>query len=203
MANVIDFYFDFLSPYSYIAHTQLPKLARKHGWSLAYHPVDLQQLKIAGGNTGPSSREQPLKSRYNAQDFRRWSQRYGISIMRPTGYDPRHRLNKGAFYAIDHNRMEAYANAAWNRVWAQGGNMADEALIASAARELGWDADAFLAYTLSDPPAQRFQAETDVAHKRGVFGVPTMTIGEEMWWGNDRLFFLDEYLGSRAAVPAK
>lgn len=202
MAN-IDFYFDFLSPYSYIAHTQLPGLARKHGRTLAYHPVDLQQLKIAGGNTGPSSREQPLKSRYNAQDFRRWSQRYGISIVRPAGYDPRHRLNTGAFYALDHHRMEAYAAAAWDRVWGKGGNLADEALIAAVARELGWNADEFLAYTLSEAPAAKFQAETDAAHARGVFGVPTMMIGEEMWWGNDRLFFLDEYLAGHAAVAAQ
>ena len=197
MANVIDFYFDFLSPYSYIAHTQLPKLAARHGWALAYHPVDLQQIKIAGGNTGPSSREQPLKSRYNLMDFGRWSARYGVPIKRPTGYDPRHRLNKGAFYALDQKRMEQYTTAAWHRVWGQGGNLADEALIAAVAREMGWDTDAFLAYTLSDPPAQRFQAETDAAHERGVFGVPAMMIGEELWWGNDRLVFLEEYLASQ------
>jgi 2-hydroxychromene-2-carboxylate isomerase len=203
MANVIDFYFDFLSPFSYIAHTQLPKLAKAHGWTLAYHPVDLQQLKIAGGNTGPSSRDQPLKSRYNRQDFRRWMAHYGITIKHPAAYDPQHRLNKGAFFALDHKRIEDYATAAWDRVWSQGGDMRDEALIGAVAREMGWDVDGFLAYTLSEPPAKRFQAETDAAHARGVFGVPTMMIGEEMWWGNDRLFFLEHYLASHATAAAK
>lgn len=203
MANVIDFYFDFLSPFSYVAHTQLPKLAKTHGWSLAYHPVDLQQLKIAGGNTGPSSRDQPLKSRYNRQDFRRWMDYYGITIKHPAAYDPQHRLNKGAFYALDRNKIEAYANAAWDRVWGQGGDMRDEALIGAVAREMGWNTDEFLAYTLDAAPVERFQAETEAAHRHGVFGVPTMIIGEEMWWGNDRLFFLDRYLAARAPAVAK
>src|SRR5262249_12600811 len=121
----------------------------------------------------------------------------------PAAYDPQHRLNKGAFYALDRHKIEAYANAAWDRVWGQGGDMRDDALIGAVAREMGWNAEEFLAYTLSATPEPRYQAETDAAHKRGVFGVPTMIVGEEMWWGNDRLFFLERYLAANATAAAK
>ena len=200
MPGTIDFYFDFISPYSYLAHTQLPLLAARHQHRLAYHPVDLQALKLRGGNTGPSSREQPLKSRYNAQDFRRWSARYGVPIRRPSGYDPGNRLNKGAFLALDRGAIGDYVTASWRRVWGEGGNLADEQLMRDVARELGWNADEFLAYTVSEPAERRFRASTDAAHERGVFGVPTMMIGDELWWGNDRLDFLAEYLASAATV---
>jgi 2-hydroxychromene-2-carboxylate isomerase len=200
MARTIDFYFDFISPYSYLAHTQLPKIAARTGCTLAYHAVDLQQLKIRGGNTGPSSREQPLKSRYNLADFGRWSRRYGVPIKRPSGYDPRHRLNKGAFLAQERGQIGAYVTAAWRRVWGEGGNLADENLMRAVAGELGWNADEYLAYTLSDAAEQKFQASTDEAHGRGVFGVPAMLVGEELFWGNDRLDFLEEHLASVTPV---
>jgi len=124
MPGEIDFYFDFLSPYSYLAYQELPALAARHGWRLVYHPVELNELKLMNNNTGPSSREQPLKSRYNAQEFRRWSRRYGVTIARPSGYDPESRLNKGAFLALDRGRIHDYIVVVWRRSWGAGGNLA-------------------------------------------------------------------------------
>ena len=202
MATAIDFYFDFISPYSYLAHTQLPKIAAKHGYAIAYHPVDLNVLKTAGGNTGPASREQPLKFKYVYADFARWSARYGVPMKRLGGYDPKCRLTRGTFYARDHNQAGAYVTATWKRIWGEGGSLADEALMRAVAREMGWKEDEFLAFMDSADAEKRFKTETDAATARGVFGVPTMMLGEELWWGNDRLDFLEEYLAAHAAAPA-
>ena len=72
--------------------------------------------------------------------------------------------------------------------------MASDDLMRAVAADMGWDADDYLAFTVSVQAEARYQAATKAAHERGVFGVPTMIIGEEMWWGNDRLDFVEEYL---------
>ena len=202
MAKAIDFYFDFISPYSYLAHTQLPKIAAKHGYAIAYHPVDLTAIKLKGGNNGPSSRDQPLKIKYAYADFARWAKRYGVPMKRLGGYDPKCRLTRGAFLALDRGKAGEYVTATWQRIWGEGGSLADEALHCAVAREMGWNEDEFVAFLDSPAADARFQAETDAAHARGVFGVPTMMLDDELWWGNDRLDFVDEYMAAHAAQPA-
>ncbi|NQU70888.1 MAG: 2-hydroxychromene-2-carboxylate isomerase [Rhodospirillales bacterium] len=195
MPGVMDFYFDFISPFSYLAHTQLPDIAARHGRDIVYHPVDLKALKLDGGNTGPTTRDMPLKYRYSGTDMQRWAGRYGVKITRPTGHAKgSDRLNKGAFLAEDRGVTRDYVTAAWQRVWCDGGDMSDEALIGDVAVELGWDRDEFLAFIDSTDTETRYRASTQAAHDRGVFGVPTMMVGDEMWWGNDRLDFMEEFL---------
>ncbi len=195
MSGVIDFYFDFISPFSYLAHSQLPDIAARHGREIAYHVVNLRVIKLEGGNTGPTTREMPLKYRYSGADMQRWAARYGVMITRPTGHEP-DRLNKGFFMAEDRSMERDYVTAAWRRVWGDGGDMGDAALMGDVAAELGWDRDDFLAFTESADAEARYRASTRAAHERGVFGVPTMMIGEEMWWGNDRLEFMEEFLAT-------
>jgi 2-hydroxychromene-2-carboxylate isomerase len=64
---------------------------------------------------------------------------------------------------------------------------------------MGWAPDDFVAFVRSEDSRTRYQQSTQQAHARGVFGVPTMIVGGEMWWGNDRLDFLEEFLQARAA----
>jgi 2-hydroxychromene-2-carboxylate isomerase len=200
MDGTIAFYFDFISPFSYLAFQRLPALARQHGCDLSCRVIDLAQAKLLAGNTGPTSREQPLKRRYNQKDKERWARRYGVAIENPKSYGP-DRVNKGTFFADDRGATQTYIAHAWRRIWGEGGDMASEALLADTARQCGWDAAAFLAFTASPEAAARYDAATRAAHARGVFGVPTMMIGDEMWWGNDRLDFLEEFLAANARVP--
>ncbi len=155
--------------------------------------VDLAVIKLEAGNTGPTTREMPLKYRYSGADMRRWAARYRVTIKRPSGYGPG-RLNRGAFMAEDQGAIGDYVAAAWRRVWGEGGDMADEALMRDVAGELGWDAGEFLAFTESAEAEARYRDSTRAAHDRGVFGVPTMMIDQERWWGNDRLDYVEELL---------
>jgi 2-hydroxychromene-2-carboxylate isomerase len=198
MSGVMDFYFDFISPFSYLAHSQLPDMAARHEHAIAYHVVNLAVLKLEGGNTGPTTREMPLKYRYSGADMQRWAARYGVTIKRPSGHQP-DRLNKGALLAGDLGVMENYVTTAWRRVWGEGGDMGSEALLRGVAGDLGWDAGEFLAFTEAEDAEVGYRQATQTAHERGVFGVPTIMIGEEMWWGNDRLDFVEEYLSEAAA----
>lgn len=193
MVPTIDFYFDFLSPYAYLAHHKLPELAARYGYQVAYRPMDLQQAKLAVGNTGPANREMPIKHRHLRQDLQRWAAFYGVPFAPPAGYGS-HRLNCATFYAIDRGVAAPYVTAAWQLVWGEGGAMNDDALLATVAERMGWNSDELLAFTASDAAHSRLRAINEMALERGVFGVPTMLVGDEMWWGNDRLHFLEMYL---------
>jgi 2-hydroxychromene-2-carboxylate isomerase len=194
----IEFYFDFISPFSYLASQRLPALAARFGCDVAPKVINLAQAKLLAGNTGPTSREQPLKRRYNQKDKERWARRYGVPIENPKSYGP-DRLNKGVFFAEDHAAREPYIADVWRRVWGEGGDMAGDAILRDAARARGWNEREFMAYVASREADARYEAATRAAHARGVFGVPTMMIGDEMWWGNDRLDFLEDDLAARGA----
>ena len=199
MDDTIAFYFDFISPFSYLAYQRLPAIAARYRLRLSCRVINLAEAKLLAGNTGPTSRSQPLKRRYNQADKDRWARRYGVPIVNPTSYGP-DRLNKGTFFAEDRGQTDAYVAHAWRKVWGEGGDMAGEAILRDVARHCGWDESAFLAFTQSPAADQRYKEATRAAHERGLFGVPTMLIGDEMWWGNDRLDFLEDYLQDHATA---
>jgi 2-hydroxychromene-2-carboxylate isomerase len=194
--KVIDFFFDFMSPFAYLAHSQLPELARKHGYELRYRPIDLPAAKLAAGNTGPPNVSMPIKLRYLRKDLDRWAERYKIPISFPPSLKSE-LANKGVFFAEAKGQCEDYVRHVWSHSWGEGQDMSSEELLAEIASELGWEPDAFLAYVHSEEAEDAYRLSNEEAHSRGVFGAPIMMIGEEMWWGNDRLFFLDEYLSSQ------
>lgn len=199
MPETIEFFFDFASPYAYLAHVRLPGIASRHGCAISYQPVDLSEIKRAAGNIGPSTHFLAARQRYVMQDTARWAKRYGVPIAQPADYGSA-RLNRGVFLAIDRNAATEYANAVGRRVWAQGGAMNDTALLRTVAADLGWNAAEFIAYTTSETAAARYRATLAAARSRGVFGVPTMVVGERLWWGNDRLAFVEDYLATRAGA---
>lgn len=195
----IEFFLDFLSPFAYLTHQKLPALAQHYGYVLRFVPIDLPRAKLAAGNTGPSNRQVPAKLRYLTTDMNRWAQRYGVPLKFPKTFASE-RMNKGVLFAQDRGRAQDYVTAAFASAWARGGeDLADSTLLASIARQLGWPESEFLAFVDSPEATERFEALNLEAHRRGVFGVPTMLIGEEMWWGNDRLQFLEEFLQQQSA----
>ncbi|MEA2937436.1 MAG: 2-hydroxychromene-2-carboxylate isomerase [Alphaproteobacteria bacterium] len=199
MQRTIEFYFDFISPFTYLAYHRLPNLAARYGYTLDYRVADLAELRRLAGNTGPRQTEQPLKLPYSRTDQRRWAERYGIPIKPPVGSHDSSWLNRGSFYALDRGQIKAYLDAAWAKMRRDGRDIAEEGFRREVATDLGWAPEEFLAYTKSDESQARYRAATQRAHERGVFGVPTMLIGDEMWWGNDRLDFLEEFLQAETA----
>ncbi len=198
MERKLDFYFDFMSPFAYLAHKRLPAIADRYDYAMEYKPIELAKAKQAAGNTGPSNREIPVKLRYLTTDMKRWAARYGVPLQFPKSLDSA-RLNKGTFYAVDRHQAQDYVECAWLAAWGRGGDMGNVDFLSGVAAEMGWSAAEFLDFTLSPTSAKRYESSNREAQQRGVFGVPTAMIGEEMWWGNDRLDFLGEYLESACA----
>ncbi len=201
--GTIDFYFDFISPFSYLAHQRLPALASRYGYDVAYHVADLAALKRMAGNTAPRMVDMPLKLDYSRIDQKRWAERYGVPITPPSGSHDSSWLNRGAFYAIEKKQVAEYVTAVWVRMRRDGRDLAEEATWREVAADLGWNADEFVTFIRSEASQQEYQKASQDAHDRGVFGVPTMRIGKEMWWGNDRLDFLEEFLKTHTAADQR
>lgn len=193
----IDFYFDLISPFTYLALQRLPDIAKRNGYGVTYKVVNLKEAKRLVGNIGPSTRDIPVKLGYAKIDQRRWAKRYGVPITTPAHYDSS-RLNRGSFMAEARDQMDDYVIRAFHKVWGEGASMIDETMLRSLASELGWNENEFLNFTLSDAADAQYQAATLAAHNRGVFGVPTFIVDDQLWWGNDRLDFISEYLSSKA-----
>lgn len=194
----VDFYFDFWSPYAYLASHRLAEITEKHGCTVNYLPIDLKRAKLAAGNTGPANIEIPPKIRYLMTDLKRWADRYDL----PFGEVPKgsniHRINKGTFFANDRDVSRTYVREGYRAVWGRGGDPDSDDLLTALAQTMNWDSDEFLSYIGSREADQRYEQVFDEAVKRGVFGVPIVIIDEQMWWGNDRLQFVEEYLAEKA-----
>lgn len=199
MAKIIDFYFDFMSPYAYLAHHHLLAVQVKFGFEIKYHPVDLPYVKTRVGNTGPSNRSIPAKIDYLMIDLKRWAHRYAVGLLVPETHDSK-LANIGAIIANDRGDPTEYVKAVWQRTWGSGGDFASISLLREVAHSLKWNADEFETLIHSEQLQARYFASSDIAIGKGVFGVPTMVVDGLMWWGNDRLFMLEEHLTRESLV---
>lgn len=195
--KTVDFYFDFMSPFGYLAAHRLPELAKAHHGRARFvcHPIDLVAARFKAGNTGPFNRDQPAKMKALLMDLERWAKRYGIPFAFPKGLDSK-RLNKGWLVAEARGRGATYLAVAYEAVWGRGGDPADGALHAEVATACGLSAEELSAAIDSPETAAAYDRENEAAQARGVFGVPIFLVDDQIYWGNDRIEFLEEYLGS-------
>ena len=191
----IEFFFDFGSPTTYLAHTQLPRIAAQAGAQLVYRPMLLGGVFKATGNASPVS--VPAKGRWMGGDINRWARRWGV----PFNFNPHFPINtltlmRGAA-GLQWRQPEAfarYADAVFNAMWAAPRNLADAATLAALLAEAGFEPEAFLALVADPEVKARLAASTDEAVARGVFGAPTCFVGDQMFFGQDRLDFVAEAL---------
>jgi len=192
--KTIDFYLDIYSPYAYLASHRLVEIADKHGCFINYLPIDLKRAKLAAGNTGPANVQIPPKIRYLMTDLGRWAKRYYLPFGAIPGGKDYSRINKGVFFAREQDVTRDYVRESYAATWGRGGDADSDDLLADLARTMQWDVEEFLRYISSEQADQLYEKTFSVAVERGVFGVPIMIIDDQMWWGNDRLQFVDEYL---------
>jgi len=193
VSGKLEFFFDFMSPFAYLAHDSVCDLARRYNRELIYRPMDLPAAKIAAGNTGPANRDIPVKIRYLMTDINRWAQKRGLPVVFPASLDS-HKMNAGIFYALEKGCAEKYVREGFALGWGQGGDISSDQILARLAETMGWPAAEFIAYASAAKAQPDYLASNLEAVEKGVFGVPTIIIDEQMWWGNDRLDFVEEHL---------
>jgi 2-hydroxychromene-2-carboxylate isomerase len=195
----IDFYFDFISPYSYLASAVLPRLASEHGVAIRYRPFGLFDLMKIVGNR-PTTLECKSKGVYATADLQRWAKHYRISFAPNPfwqGIDFAG-LCRGLFVALDEGREADYVNAIYPDVYGKPVDLSQRSELIGVLDEAGFDGAQLLDQARSAEYVARLERSTNEAAERGVFGSPTMFIGEEMFFGNDRLDFVTEALRSAA-----
>lgn len=195
MAQALDFYFDFSSPYGYLAAERIDALAARHGRTVVWRPFMLGAVfKKIGGSPLV---DQPLKGPYARRDIPRSARLHGIPFVVPEPFPVGSVAACRAFYwltDLDPARAHALARALYRGYFAENRDPSRPETVMAAARGLGVDGAA-LESALGDAAVkERLRAENDAALARGVFGSPTIFVGDEMFWGNDRLEQVDRWL---------
>ena len=195
MSTAIEFYFDVGSPAAYLAWTQLPAIARAAGAEIEYRPFLLGGVFQATGNRSPM--EVPAKGQYMQDDLQRFAKRYGV----PFRHNPHFPINtltlmRGALglQMRDPLRMVPYVDAVYRAIWVDGKNMNDPATVAGVLQQAGFDPDKLLALAQDPAVKDELKVVTQEAVARGAFGAPTFFVGDQMFWGQDRLDFVKEAL---------
>ena len=198
MTKQIEHFFDFGSPTSYLAYTQLPKLAAECGAQIVWRPMLLGGVFKSTGNASPVT--VPAKGRWMFDDMARWARRYGVTLaMNPHFPINTLTLMRGAV-GMQLRQPESFArylDAIYRAMWETPRNLGDPAVLAATLSEAGFDPAAFTAL-VSDPEVKAgLVANTEEAIGRGVFGAPTTFVGTQMFFGQDRLEFVREALTGR------
>ena len=190
----LDFYFDFGSPASYLAYKRIRQLESQYDLTVHWMPMLLGGVFKATGNVSPVT--VPAKGNYMVnQDFPRFAKRYGVP-MQFNPYFPINTLNlmRGAVAAQSEGVFDTYADAVFDAMWQQAIDLGQVDAVVRTLQEAGLDAMSLLALTQEDVIKQTLIANTNQAVDRGVFGAPTMFVGDEMYFGQDRLDWIEDHL---------
>jgi 2-hydroxychromene-2-carboxylate isomerase len=190
MARTLEFYFDYGSPYSYLADTQVEAIARRTGAALVRKPMLLGGVFKATGNASPMTIAQ--KSRWAAFDMPMWAKHYGVPFS-PNPFFPVNTLTlmRGAAAAQIDGMFERYHPAMYKAMWVDGRNLNDIKEVAAVLTSAGLDAQRFGQRILDQDVKDRLKDATEGAVARGVFGAPTCFVEDKMFFGNDRLPFVE------------
>jgi len=196
MSNkTVDFYFDYGSLASWLAYTQLPKLVADTGATLAMKPMLLGGVFQSTGNRPPIS--VPAKGRYLFQDFDRFAERYGVPLVMnphfPVNTITLMRADLGLQMRAD-PQLAVFRDAIFRAMWVEQQALGDPAVLAVVLTRSGIAPDAIAAIAADPVVKDALKTRTQEAVDRGVFGAPTFFVGDQMFWGQDRIDFVREAL---------
>ena len=192
----IDYYFGTISPFTYLAGLRLEEIAGRHGAGITYKPLDPIALFPRTGGFAPKDRH-PSRMTYRAQELRRWSARLGLPLtLKPAFWPTNPAPSSYAIIAAQAAGADvgALAHGFARACWAEERNIADPEVVAEVMQAAGLDPK--LADRGMLNAAETYGSNLEEAVRTGVFGVPFYVVGEEMFWGQDRLDDLDAFLGA-------
>ena len=198
MGRTVDYYFAPQSPWAYLGHQRLADIARRTGANIRVMPMDLggKVFPISGGL--PLGQRAPQRQAYRLVELQRFSEHLGAPLHLkpkyfPVGGDDAARLIIAADMAQGAQAAMAVAGAVLSACWAQERNIADEKVLTELLAEQGLPA-ALLEKSHSQAVQERYDAYTQAAIDAGVFGAPSYVIDGEIFWGQDRLDFVERAL---------
>ena len=195
MSRTVEFWYDVLSPTAYLGYWRLKEIAQRTGATVDYRPMLLGGVFKATGNRTPV--DIPAKGKWMFFDMANYARKYGVPL-KPNPYFifsslP---LMRGAILAQQRDELERYNDTVFNGVWRDAKNLGDPAIIVETLKEGGLDAAAYVAGIQEQAVKDGLIANTEAAVEKGVFGAPTFFVGERMWWGQDRLDWVEQELAA-------
>lgn len=191
------FYYDIVCPYAYLASTRIEALAARWGARVQWRPVLLGGLFQALGSASvPAQTWSENKVRLGERDLGRFAERLGVDLRRPPEHPRRTVEAMRLLVAAPEAVRPALSAALYRAYWVDGRDVADRRVLAELASAHGVDIG-----VIDDPAVkEQLRAETAAASERGVFGVPTVFVGERLFWGQDRLHLVEAALGGPATL---
>ena len=191
----VEFFFDVGSPFSHIAWRALPAITARNGAEIVWRPILIGGVFKATGNVSPMT--VPAKGSYSRIDLQRWAEYYGVAFrMNPHFPINTLPLMRGASAMLMRSRqaLEAYLDAIFPAMFETAVNLGDPQEIGKVLARAGIDPQDLMAAIGEDAVKEKLRADTDEAVQRGVFGAPTFFVGKDMFWGQDRLMFVERAL---------
>lgn len=189
----IDFFYDIGSPYSYLCATQIDGVAAKHERAVVWRPMLLGAVFKATGNDMPA--RVPAKAKWMLRDLELWAKSYGVPFSFPSSFPANTvRAMRACVFAGERGKVRELSLALFEGYWARGVDPSSEEGISQASAAAGLAAGDVLAAIETAPVKDGLRKSTDDAIARGVFGAPAVFVGEQLFWGNDRLPLLDRLL---------
>ena len=190
MSKKVEFFFDVGSPASYLAWTQLESIAQRTNAKIIWRPMLLGAVFQATGNASPAA--VPAKGAYMPKDLKRFSNIYEV----PFNFNPFFPLNtmhlmRGATAYLEEPEFQTYLVAIFNALWSEQLNMESPEVVAEVLTKAGIDVTDFMARISETEVKERLKATTEEAVARGVFGAPSFFVNGEMFFGQDRLSFVE------------
>jgi len=204
--SLVEFHFDFGSPNAYLAHLVIPQIERRTGGKFAYVPVLLGGVFKLTGNRSPAESLAGIKNKpeYERLETERFLKRHGITRYRRNPFFPVNSLAimRGAVAAQRLCIYERYIDEIYCHMWAEPKKLDDPEVLRGALIEAGFDAGRLLALSQTDEVKNELRANTDRSVARGTFGSPTFFVGDDIYFGKDRLRDVEEAIlcgGTRQA----
>lgn len=192
----VEFHFDFGSPNAYLAHLVIPQIAQRTGAKFEYVPILLGGVFKLTNNRSPAESMRGIKNRleYEELERRRFVRRHGIANFIWNPFFPVNTLliMRGAVAAQREGVFERYVEAMFRCMWAESKKMDDPDVVRAALTESGLDAAALLARTQEAEVKDQLLKNTEASVARGTFGSPTFFVGDEIFFGKDRLRDVEE-----------
>jgi len=195
MSKTVEVFFDFLSPPSYLAYTQIPLIAERTGANVIWRPMFTIGLHDLTGNTSPVM--VPNKGAWVRNDTMKYAAKYGVEL----NYNPHGLVNilpsdRAAALAEREGDLEAMMATVYPAMMVDGKDISKPDVLAELLTAAGLDAEYYLNAIKTDEVKELLKANTQEAADRGAFGAPTFFVGDEMFFGQDRLHFVEEALAS-------
>jgi 2-hydroxychromene-2-carboxylate isomerase len=188
MIKPFDFYFDFVSPYSFLAHKEIRKIENKIDIRIKYKPVLLGGLHNLHGIKAPAFI--PAKAKHMIRDCKLIAEKNNVKF-KFNSYFPIKSLNlmRGVLVAEEDSIKSYYIDSIFNTIWQDGLNMNDEIIIQKILKNLSVNPKTFMLRSTSSSIKDSLRKKTNEAYEKGVFGAPTFVSNNKIFWGQDRIEF--------------